>query len=168
MTSKPAVKPAPAPESVAPREAPVLKLNQITMQSTGHLYREFVIFAPESLALSDFNENADRIWKAIQGSRGHALQEYDRVEFRWRDKVVFAIVNSADATSVTLFDIRKVSKPIRTGELWSNETYSVQWGHQGYFWARNSDGVPMSQERFTEPDAAKAACLRSTAETRIV
>lgn len=157
MPTKQEVKNEPVPESVTPREAPILKKTAIQMQSTGHFFRELVVYCPPDLTMADLNENSDRIWKAIQGSAGHALQEYDKLELRWEDKVCYARVNYADLTTVHLFDIRKVDKPKRAAELWDNGTYRVQWTHDGYCWARNSDGVIMSNERFVNPDQAKAA-----------
>jgi hypothetical protein len=127
---------------------------------TGHCFRSFVIEMPEDVTLDDIG-NHPELWTSVQADRtGRALVEDDKVEIRWQDKRVYAVVDYADANGVTFCDIRKVTKRNRDREPFNDGTYAIRWTSGGFTYFRVSDGVRMSSVSYSTADAAKAALLR--------
>ena len=149
-----------APTSAAPREVPIIKPRDISVQEAGFHYKTMVVNLPESLTFQDLNDHPE-IWKLVQAAgSGKALCEFDKLELRAFEWTAYAAVNHADNERVVLYDIRKASKPRREVALYSDNTYDVRWSHDGYGFFRTADNIRMGNATYQTPEAAKAALIR--------
>jgi len=151
----------PADDNTSPRVAPVIKPASVVVHAAGFAHKEIVVTAPEDLAAQDLNDHPE-IWKLVQSDRnGKALSEFDKIEIRAREWIVTARVNHASADRVTLFDIRRVSKPQREVALYADDTYEVIWAPEGgYTYRRIKDKVRMASVNWPTPESAKHELLR--------
>jgi len=127
---------------------------------TGHCYRTFVVDVPDEITLDDIG-NKPELWKNVQADRvGKALAEDDRVEMRWLDKQVYAVVDYADSNGVGFMDIRKVSKRDRDRTPFTDGHFEVKWTAGGWAYFRIHDGVRMTAASYPTWEATKAALIR--------
>jgi len=148
------------------REIPVIKPGSVFINSSGYDFKTVVVWLPEGVVFQDLNDHPE-IWRLVQANHIKALSQYDKLEIRAKDWTVFASVNHADAGQVILYDIRKASKPEREVALYSDATYDIRWGNEGYGYFRTADNVRMTNATYGTPEAAKAALLREQYPARI-
>ena len=113
------------------REITPIKVSNVFVEHYGHSCKHVVVNLPPDFSMQDLNDNPGEVWKLIQRDRTRALAEYDRVELRGAEFVIYASVSHADQDKVVLFDIRRVSKPKRDLSLFSDGNYEVRWAEGG-------------------------------------
>jgi hypothetical protein len=146
----------------APAIAP-LKVESAHVEHIGHSRKTVVVNLPPDFQISWLNEHAEKVWKQIQKDRGRALAEWDQVELRGEEFVIYASVSFADSERVTLFHVRKVSKPVRDLSTFKDANYEVRWFQGGYSVFRIRDGVRMGGASYTTPEQARSAINREYA-----
>jgi len=161
MSATPVTETAKPDGSVAERKLPIIRPENVIIHDAGQAYKTLVVTAPDDLTVSDLNDSPT-IWKLIQASRGgKALTEWDRVEIRFRDCLVTAKCNHATHESVTLFDIKRASKPMRDVQLFEDDKYAVRWRPGGgYGILRKKDQAWMTSGSWPTPESAKAELFR--------
>jgi hypothetical protein len=149
------------------RELKPIKVSSVMLQDKGFVYKTAVVNMPDEVTLDDVG-NRPELWKVLQSDRtGKALVEDDRVELRWLDKRVYAVVDFADSNGVSFCDIRKVSKRDRDRAPFNDGNYAVRWVSDGWTYFRLSDGQRMSNASYGTWEAAKAALIREMYPARI-
>jgi len=151
---------------VEERILPVIKPGDVSIQSSGFVFKTVVVRLPEDLIFQDLNDHPE-IWKLVQDNINTALSEYDKVELRAETWTAWAAVNHADRGQVILYDIRKSSKPKREVALYSDSKYDVRWSHDGYGFFRTADNIRMGNATYQTPEAAKAALIREMYPARV-
>ena len=144
---------------VSERKVPVIRPKDVEIQSEGFSYKTVIVRLPEDLSFQDLNDSPE-IWRNVQADHTVALCEYDKLELRARGWTAWASVNYAAGTKVILYDIRKTTKPDREVSLYSDDTFEVRWGKDGYTYHRKNDGVTMSTGSYPTAEAAKTALIR--------
>jgi hypothetical protein len=149
-----------AKAETAAREPKPIKPADVTIQASGFVFKSVVVNMQDDITLDDVG-NKPGIWKNVQTDRtGKALTEDDKVEMRWLDKRVFAVVDYADSAGVVFCDIRKATKRDRDREPWKDGTYAIRWTTGGWAYFRIHDGVRPSNSSWPTWEAAKLACIR--------
>jgi len=149
-----------------PRIAPQIKPSDVTENYCGSSYKQMVVNLPDSMTAQDINDSPE-IWALVQANHNKALSEHDEVQLRSREWTIWAFVNHASNTGVTLYNIRKASKPVRQAELYRDNTYEVRWSHEGFAYFRVSDGIRMSTASWPNAESCKAALLREMYPSRV-
>lgn len=144
------------------REArPPLRPTALTWDFDGAVTRSAVVRLPEHVVLQDLQDDPT-LWRSIQAVSQTALRKFDRlliISFS-EDWIVNVLVVEADARSVRL--------SIRAGDVlrleantaeWSDSTYTIRWGGEGYIVVRKADGVRMLPYQYASLEAAKSAAF---------
>lgn len=130
----------------ASRLAPEIDPARVTLQSTGFIWREYMVRCPADLVSDDLKEPG--IWRRLQGSGStKSLKKHDRVYIVAFDEswVAEAIVASADNKGAVLAKPRLTTFPERYDKLFSDGTYKIEWNGFGYVTVRIADGHVMTQ-----------------------
>ena len=130
----------------APRKAPEIDPNNVTVNSTGASFQSYFVRAPSGLIADDLKEPG--IWRKVQNSPRVSLRKFDDLRIIAFDEtwVADAIVAEADSTQVVLAKPRITQIPPRTTNLFQDDRYRIKWQGVGYVVERKADG-----HRMTEP-----------------
>ncbi|TPJ50631.1 MULTISPECIES: hypothetical protein [unclassified Mesorhizobium] len=129
----------------APRSAPDIDPARVTLQSTGFVWREYLVRVPADFVADDLKEPT--VWRKLQNGSKNALRKLDRVTIVAYDEswLAEAIVASADGKGAVLCKPRLTSLPARFDKLFEDDKYRVAWNGFGYIVERKADGHAMTQ-----------------------
>lgn len=130
----------------AARQAPEIDPARVLLQSSGFIWREYLVRCPADMVSDDLKEPG--IWRRLQGSGGtKSLKKHDRVYIVAFDEswVAEAIVASADNKGAVLGKPRLTTFPERYDKLFNDGTYRVEWDGAGFVVVRIADGHVMTQ-----------------------
>jgi predicted RNA-binding protein len=158
-------------ETVAPvvelRERLPIKSVHATADYVGHKTKTVIIEMEESgLTLQDIMDDP-KLFRGIQANRGTALQEDDKVELRWLNMRVYAVVDFADNQEVRLLKPDVKHRGERVREPWQDDNFIVRACAGGWSYFRKKDGVKMTPATYPTWEAAKAAVMREQYAARL-
>ncbi|TGT35691.1 hypothetical protein [Mesorhizobium sp. M8A.F.Ca.ET.165.01.1.1] len=127
------------------RQAPDIDPARVTLQSTGFVWREYLVRVPVDFVADDLKEPG--VWRKLQNGSRNALRKFDRVTVVAYDEtwLAEAIVASADVKGAVLAKPKITTMPARFDKLFEDDKYRVAWNGFGYVVERKSDGHPMTQ-----------------------
>ena len=128
---------SPAPE--AARVTPFIDPRNVTLDSGGHVTRNFFVRLPQGFVADDLKET--KVWKRVQGGQ-YAVKRFDRVTLVAYDEswMADAVVDVGTTDSATLVGIRIMQLGARNTPLFEDPNYRVAWFGNGYAVERKMDG----------------------------
>lgn len=144
------------------RVAPRIPSEAMVTQNVGHLWKEWLVRAPQSLVAQDLHDDP-LIWKNIQASPVTSLARLDRLTIAAHDQSWFvtAIVVEANETSVVLHCDR-VIRARSMGGQWQDDQHAIRWDGQGFGIFRKSDDVRIIPGVHRTLESAKHALFSSS------
>ena len=144
-------------DDLKPRELPIIPAGNIALNTSGMLWREFLVRLPKDFIADDLKEPV--VWSRIQGGH-YSLVKFDKLTLVAFDEswIAEAIVADAGNNHIVLSKPRITQMPERFGNLLETEEYKVVWGGSGYFVERKSD-----RKAITRPTSSAALAERDLA-----